>query len=323
MVRKPILAETQSAGGISPETLPDAPDYILCDLPFGAGAYGNVRLAQNAIGQWQALKTVYLSGFGSHHGPYDREFNGISRYKPVSEKHSGLLRIDFISQRKPGGYFYYVMELGDSLDDGWEKDPSLYKPRDLSAARKLAENQRLPTRECVRIGLSLCEALEFLHNEGLTHRDIKPGNIIFVKGKPKLADVGLIAEIRPDGAELTWVGTPAYMPPPPEPPGTVQADIYGLGMVLYVIRTGRDPEFFPGLSTTLAEQSTGDGFLPLNNVILKACQPDIVKRYSSAGEMRADLEEVMKKFDQHERAKAYFQNPQPDSGSLPSWPRYD
>ena len=85
----------------------------------------------------------------------------------------------------------------------------------------------------------MCEALEFLHSQGLTHRDIKPGNIIFIKGQPKLADVGLIAEIRHNLSELTWVGTPAYMPPPPEPPGTVQADIYGLGMVLYVILTGR------------------------------------------------------------------------------------
>jgi CHASE2 domain-containing sensor protein len=303
--RKPLpdqtLVQRRPAGpaGNLPRTdPPDAPDYQLCDLPFGSGAYGRVWLARNAIGQWQALKAVYLSGFGEYTAPYDREFNGISRYKPVSEKHSGLLRIDFISQKKPGGYFYYVMELGDSLTPGWEKDPSLYQPRDLAAARNLAEGRRLPSRECIRICMALCEALQFLHSQGLTHRDIKPGNIIFVNGQPKLADVGLIAEIRPNPSEQTWVGTPAYMPPPPEPPGTVQADIYGLGMVLYVIRTGRDPEFFPGVSTTLAEQGSEDAFLPLNTIILKACQPDIAQRYASAAEMQADLVKVRELLDQ-------------------------
>jgi CHASE2 domain-containing sensor protein len=298
VMRRPTAAPRPAGQNIPRTEPPDAPDYQLCDIPFGSGAYGNVWVARNAIGQWQALKAVYLSGFGEYTAPYDREFNGISRYKPVSEKHSGLLRIDFISQKKPEGYFYYVMELGDSLTPGWEKDPSLYQPRDLAAVRKLAEGRRLPARECVRIGLALCEALEFLHSQGLTHRDIKPGNIIFVNGQPKLADVGLTAEIRPNLSELTWVGTPAYMPPPPEPPGTVQADIYGLGMVLYVIRTGCDPEFFPGVSTTLAEQGGADAFLPLNTVILKACQPDIAKRYASAAEMRAGLMEVLRLLDQ-------------------------
>ena len=117
---------TQPTGPLSGAEQPDAPDYQLCDVPFGSGAYGNVWLARNAIGQWQALKAVYLSGFGEHTGPYDREFNGISRYKPISDKHPGLLRIDFISQKKPAGYFYYVMELGDSLTPGWEKEPSTY-----------------------------------------------------------------------------------------------------------------------------------------------------------------------------------------------------
>ena len=293
IVVRPTSGRVGPVGHWAATEVPDAPDYTLCDQPFGSGAYGNVWLARNAIGQWQALKAVYLSGFGDHPAPYDREFNGISRYKPVSEKHTGLLRIDFISQKKPEGYFYYVMELGDSLDPGWEKDPSLYRPRDLSALRKMSEGKRLPAKECLRIGLALCEALEFLHGQGLTHRDIKPGNIIFVNGRPKLADVGLIAEIRDNPSEQTWVGTPAYMPPPPEPPGTAQADIYGLGMVLYVIRTGRDPEFFAELSKVLQGNEDPDACAPLNNVILKACQPDVAKRYATAAEMRAHLLGVM------------------------------
>ena len=277
------------ADGAPQADRPHTPDYELADEPFGKGAYGRVWLAKNAIGQWQALKAVYIAGFQNRTDPYDREFNGITRYKPVSEKHGGLLRIDFISQKKPDGYFYYVMELGDSLVPGWEKDPTLYKPKDLATIRKEIEGNRLPVAECIRIGLDLCDALDFLHTQGLTHRDIKPQNVIFVRDRPKLADVGLIAEIRANPMEGTWVGTPGYMPPLPEPPGTPPADIYGLGMVLYVIWTGREPGFFPEIATTLAQQTKTEQFLPLNNVILKACQSNIAQRYASAAEMREGL----------------------------------
>src|SRR5205085_8246530 len=123
-------------------------------------------------------------------------------------------------------------------------------------------------------GLELTETLEFLHQQGLTHRDIKPQNIIFVSNRPKLADVGLTAEIRPIDKERTFVGTPGYMPPPPEPPGTPQADIYALGMVLYVLSTGRNAAYFPEISTTLVHSPSPADFFPLNNVILKACHPD-------------------------------------------------
>jgi serine/threonine protein kinase len=277
---------------------PETPDYELFEAPFGEGAYGTVWLAKNAVGQWQALKTVYLARFGSHPEPYDREFNGIRRYKPISDKHRGLLRVDFVSMKKEGGYFYYVMELGDSVEPGWEQNPSAYRPRDLASVRAQSEHKRLPLPECVRIGVVLTDALEFLHRQALTHRDIKPRNILFVKNQPKLADVGLVADIRPSDADFTLVGTPGYMPPSPEPPGTVQADIYGLGMVLYVILTGREPDAFPEVTTALVEKTPAQDFIQLNAVILKACQPDRAKRYASAAEMHADLLVIHKRFRQ-------------------------
>jgi serine/threonine protein kinase len=128
----------------------------------------------------------------------------------------------------------------------------------------------------------------------LTHRDIKPQNIIFVNGEPKLADLGLIAEIRPPEQKRTFVGTPGYMPPPPELPGTPQADIYALGIVLYVLSTGRGTAFFPEVSTTLAGDAESVGFFALNTIILKACQPDPAQRYASALEMHRALQQAQK-----------------------------
>jgi len=293
LTKAPKVATTKARRKTPAAELPDAPDYELFDPPFGEGAYGRVWVVKNAIGEWQALKVVYLSKFENNKDPFDREFNGISRYKPVSDKHPGLLRIDFVT-RKREAYFYYVMELGDALVSGWEEDPSRYKPRDLATVRAQSPRKRLPIRECVRIGVELSDALEFLHQQGLTHRDIKPQNIIFVKGKPKLADVGLTAEIRPEEEERTFVGTPGYMPPPPELPGTPQADIYALGMVLYVTSTGRAPTFFPEIATTLIQNPEPADFFPLNRIILTACDPDIKKRYKSAAEMHLALLEVQK-----------------------------
>ncbi len=275
------------------EDLPDAPDYKLFNPPFGEGAYGKVWLARNAAGQWRALKAVYLANFDQNPDPYEREFNGIKKYQPVSDQHPGLLRVEFVSE-KLAGYFYYVMELGDPLEPGWEGEPSTYKPRDLVSERARSRGRRLPVQECVRIGLALSDALDFLHRQGLTHRDIKPQNIIFVNGQPKLADLGLITEIRPADQERTLVGTPGYMPPPPERPGTPQADIFALGMVLYVLSTGRNAAYFPEIATTLVEGKDPADFFPLNAVILKACQPDPAQRYASAAEMHLALQAARK-----------------------------
>jgi Protein kinase domain/CHASE2 domain len=274
------------------QKLPDAPEYELFDPPFGEGSFGKVWLARNAVGQWQALKAVFQAKFGDNPGPYEAEFQGLQKYKPVSERHPGLLRIDLVSRKKGEGYFYYVMELGDSLADGWEKNPASYKPRDLDSVRNKAVGRRLPVAECVRIGAILADALDFLHGQGLTHRDIKPSNIIFVNGRPKLADVGLVTDIRPPELVKTWAGTPGYMPPPPERAGTVQADIYALGMVLYVISTGCDPGSFPRVSTALIERNARAVFVQLNAIVRKACQPDSHQRYRTTAEMLGALREA-------------------------------
>lgn len=276
------------------EKMPVTPGYKLFQPPIGKGAYGKVWLARNQKGQWRALKAIYLAHFNDDTAPFEREYLGISRYHPVSSLHPGLLPVEFVSAKRDG-YFYYVMELADSVTPDWQRKPASYQPHDLAKERIRREGKRIPVRECARIGIQLAEALHFLHQQGITHRDIKPQNVVFVDGRPKLADLGLTTQIRPEGQPGTIVGTPGFMPPPPEVPGTVRADIFSLGMVLYVIATGQESAAFPQISTQLVAGNGAREFMILNAVILKACQPDAEARYQSADKLREALVEVLEK----------------------------
>jgi serine/threonine protein kinase len=81
------------------------------------------------------------------------------------------------------------------------------------------DNGRLPASKVVEIGLALSEALSHLHANGLVHRDVKPSNVIFVNGRTKLADIGLVTDA---SDQCSIVRTEGYLPP--EGPGTPQAD---------------------------------------------------------------------------------------------------
>ena len=298
LTRTDVIGEVASSGSDQMTTqlhiggVPEITDYKLYDPPIGGGAYGTVWLARNAVGQWQALKVVHQAKFGKDLKPYEREFRGIERYKPISDKHPGLLRIEYVSMKRAAGFFYYVMELGDATHAGWQDDPRTYRVLDLAVVRDRSPGNRLHPAEAVRIVTALAEALEFLHGRGLTHRDIKPSNVIFVQNQPKLADIGLVANIPNEGQILTWVGTPAFMPPPPEPAGTVQADIYALGMVFYVITTGRSPVRFSDLQDNLIPALEGSALRRVSPVILKAIHPDRTERYKKASELHRDLLEL-------------------------------
>jgi hypothetical protein len=100
----------------------------------------------------------------------------------------------------------------------------------------------LPLPLALKYGEQICEALEAAHNKGITHRDLKPGNILVTKLGVKLLDFGLARTQSPEAtATMAAVGTPAYMAPEQweGKPGDARSDIYSLGCVLYEIFTGR------------------------------------------------------------------------------------
>ena len=196
--------------------------------------------------------------------------------------HEGFLDVLHVGINEQEGYFYYVMELGDDWKSGQAIQPESYVARTLG--KEIALRGRLPAQQCLELGLALSQALAALHKHGLVHRDIKPSNIIFVNGVPKLADIGLVADVH---EAASYVGTEGFIPP--EGPGTPQADIYSLGKVLYEASTGRDRQDFPELPTRVDEFPDHERFLELNEIILTACKNDPARRYASAWDLHADL----------------------------------
>jgi len=276
------------------------PDHELIEQ-IGAGSYGEVWRARNIVGTQRAVKLVYRARFDSDR-PYDREFAGIQKFEPVSRSHDGLVDVLHLGRAEDNSHFYYVMELADGLSpteitrlrlQGVQPDPSSktesqvtqvgdYVPKTLRAWLKV--RGRLPLNEAIELGIAITGALGHLHLGGLVHRDVKPSNIIFVSGQPKLADIGLVTGI--DEAK-SFVGTEGYIPP--EGPGTPQADLYSLGKVLYEAATGKDRHAFPELPEEFRATQEGGAFSEFNEILLRSCASEPAKRYATAEQMRAEL----------------------------------
>ena len=259
---------------------PPIPDYTLL-RPVGRGAYGEVWLARSVTGVYRAVKIVRRASFEEDR-PFDREFAGLQRFEPVSLGQDSQVGLLHVGRNDAAGFFYYVMELADDIETGDEIFPERYVPKTLKELR--ARQQRLPADECLAISLALARALAHLHRHGLVHRDIKPSNVIFVHGVPKLADIGLVSVI---DTSHSFVGTEGFVPP--EGPGSAAADVFSLGKVIYEISSGQNRNDFPKLPEDLDALPDRRALLELNEVVLKACDPDLQHRYATAESMREDL----------------------------------
>ena len=260
-------------------TPPAIPDHEII-RQIGSGSYGEVWLARNIMGVYRAVKIVRRRSFQDDR-PFEREYNGIKRFEPISRLHHSQVDILHLGVRD-ADLFYYVMEVADDIESGQEIDPAHYIPKTLDAVLK--RDQKLSVDATVNLALTLVTALENLHSHGLVHRDIKPANIIYVHGVAKLADIGLVSAV--DGAR-SLVGTEGFLPP--EGPGSPQGDIFSLGKTLYEACTGRDRKDWPELPTLLADLPERKELLELNAIVVRACRDNPGERYQSAEEMRSDL----------------------------------
>ena len=261
-------------------SLPNVAEHQLVRR-IGSGSGGEVWLARSALGTYRAVKIIYRNSF-PWPKPFEDEFQGLLKFEPLSRQHDGLVDVLQVGGNAESDYFYYVMELADDVHTGQAINPAYYQPRTL--AHDLAERQRLSIGECIRLGAPVASALGFLHRNGLIHRDVKPANIIFVNGFPKLADAGLVTEMFKTRSR---VGTEGYIAP--EGPGTARADIYALGKVLYEISTGKDRNEYPELPADMGNTAATHDLVQFNKIVLKACRANPRLRYRDAEEMMNDL----------------------------------
>jgi eukaryotic-like serine/threonine-protein kinase len=166
----------------------------------------------------------------------------------------------------------------------------------------------IPPRKAIEIIADACQALNFSHQHGIIHRDVKPANIMISRtGAVKVMDFG-IARALADSSSVTQtaavIGTAQYLSPEQARGDSVDArsDVYSLGCVLYEILTG-EPPFIGDSPVAVAYQHVREAPIPpsqknteispdLDAVVLKALAKNPENRYQSAAEMRADLVRV-------------------------------
>ncbi len=267
-------------------SVPPIPDHSMIRA-IGKGAYGEVWLAEDIIGKPKAVKLIRRAAFADA-GPFEREFKGLQKYTPISRSHPGLVHILHIGRNDAAGFIYYIMEAGDDALTGPAIDPSSHNPRNLGT--DIEARGALPLAEVLQLGIEIAEALAHLHRQGLIHRDIKPGNIIFVIGRPKLADIGLVTDIAAPGQEITFIGTQGYMPA--DGPGEPSADVFSLGKLLYVALTGLPVGKFPEVPDPILQSPHADLTAEFLMLLLRACDGLKSARYPDADSFAADLRDL-------------------------------
>jgi hypothetical protein len=255
---------------------------------IGAGGMGRVFVAiDEALGRKVAIKMLSprFAGNPALRTRFMHEARAMARLS-----HPNIVRIYNLGPVEEPPHFVMEYLEGVPLTD---------------AARALTIRQKVELMRKVIL------AAQFLHENQVIHRDLKPGNILVGPDlEPKLLDFGLALRVDDGGQRLTLagevMGTPSYFSPEQaraEGPLDARSDIFSLGAILYELLTGTVP-FHAG---TLAEQIQSicekDPVLPrrinphvagdLQNICLKALDKDPSDRYGSAREMAADLERFL------------------------------
>jgi eukaryotic-like serine/threonine-protein kinase len=171
----------------------------------------------------------------------------------------------------------------------------------------LNEEKALPIERALKIAISICDALDYMHKHGIVHRDLKPENVMVDDNDAiKLIDFGIA--MKEDARRLTFVnlsaalGTPDYISPEQVrgQRGDQRSDIYALGIMLYEMLTGRVPFVGPNPLAAMNERVLMDPPPPrelngeispeLEEILYRALERDPRHRYATAHELIWDLE---------------------------------
>jgi serine/threonine protein kinase len=156
--------------------------------------------------------------------------------------------------------------------------------------------------EAISITRQVCDGLLCAHDRGVTHRDVKPGNILLDgTGMAKITDFGLARFHDPDADLYTltlsteFMGTPVYMSPEQRTCSHKvdhRADVYSLGVVLYELLTGKPPAGrFPPPSELAGTDPR------LDKIVLQAVAAKPERRYQDIGAMKSALDEIIRNPD--------------------------
>lgn len=241
--------------------------------PIDYGAFGDVYLVSDLTGTELALK--FLTGDAR------REMESVACLRKSIGNESGLAAIHHVGEFE--GHTYYTMDLADNVP-GSEK----YCPDTLE--NRLALRGALNVFEVLDIAESLIKAISALHDHGLVHCDIKPGNVIFRGGKALLADFGLVCGEN----ESRDSGTIGFIPPEGIADENFEKrklrDFYALGKVIYCALTNESADRFPILPKNYSLQDVA----VMRKIYVKACASDPDARYKSGDEFLKAVKDARK-----------------------------
>src|SRR5438128_3154364 len=287
----PLLDEDDEALGSSPARVPmEFGDYELLE-EIGRGGQGVVyRARQKSLNRTVALKVIGLGHWAST--PHLKRFRHEAE-AAASLEHPQIVPIYEIGERDGSCYFSMKFVEGGRLDE-------------------VAQTEPMSARRAAELLVKIARTVQFAHEHGILHRDIKPGNILLDKnGEPHLTDFGLARLIEQESTvtnSFDVLGTPSYMSPEQAAGRTKEvsaaADVYSLGAVFYQMLTGEPP--FAGGTTyeTIRLVLESEPRNPrtrnpkvdvdLATICLKCLEKDPQRRYASALALAEDLERWLK-----------------------------
>ena len=250
----------------------------------GGGAYGEVYVCTDISGRQLAVKIISKTKLGAD---WERELRGVSNYRKITENAPNLLQIYHVEE--DADTFFYTMEAADSVSaDSYRAD---------TLAERLKKGP-LPQDDTFNILRAIFDGIKTIHEAGFAHRDIKPDNIIFVKGQPKLSDIGLLSSLSATYTQLA--GTLDFLPPEERASDTPRTDrtsrqkndLYAFGKVIYCAVTGGSPQDFPTVPAELPLTPELKFFLRL---AFRLCNKDPLLRLDSLEKTASELVQIERK----------------------------